>query len=70
MIKLYFKDIRDSSVNHPIVITEPLANLNWSRKNLTEMLFELYNIPKLTYGIDMLFSLYYNGNKKQNLFSS
>ena len=55
-------DIRDSAIDHPVVFTEPLANINFSRKNMTEMFFELYNVPKLCYGVDMLFSLYYNGN--------
>lgn len=60
-IILKILDLRDSAIDHPIVFTEPLANVNFSRKNMTEMFFELYNVPKLCYGTDMLFSLYYNG---------
>lgn len=50
-------------MNHPVLMTEPLCNLNWSRKNLTEMMFELYNVPSLCYGVDMLFAV--NKNKKK-----
>ena len=30
---------------------------------MSELLFECYNIPSLAYGVDALFSLYYNGTK-------
>ena len=59
-------NIRDSNVNHPILITEPFANLNFSRKNITELLFEAYGVPSICYGIDMLFSLYYNDSEFKN----
>ena len=59
-------NIRDSNVNHPILITEPFANLNFSRKNITELLFEAYGVPSICYGIDMLFSLYYNESEFKN----
>lgn len=55
-------NINDENVNHPILLTEPFCNLNYSRKNLTEMLFELYGIPSLYYGVDMFFSLYHNNS--------
>lgn len=53
-------EIQSENVNHPIVFTEPFCNLTYSRKNITEMLFELYGVPSLTYGVDFLFSLYHN----------
>ena len=53
-------NINDNSINHPILITEPVCNLSFSRKCLTELMFELYGVPSLTYGIDMMFSYYYN----------
>lgn len=31
---------------------------------MTEMFFELYNVPKLCFGVDMLYSMYYNGIQK------
>ena len=59
-------NIKDTNVNHPILITEPFANLNFSRKNITELLFECYGAPSICYGIDMLFSLYYNEPEFRN----
>ena len=53
-------NITDSSINHPVLITEPICNLSFSRKCMTELMFELYGVPSLTYGIDMLYSYYYN----------
>lgn len=48
------------SVNHPIVMTEPVCNPNYCRQSMSELLFECYNVPSVAYGIDSLFSLYYN----------
>ena len=60
-------NITDNNINHPILITEPICNLSYSRKCMTELMFELYGVPSLTYGIDMLFSYYYNNNNINNL---
>ena len=57
-------NINDNSINHPVLITEPVCNLSFSRKCLTELMFELYGVPSLTYGIDMMFSYYYNNYEK------
>ncbi|XP_050439338.1 actin-related protein 5 [Adelges cooleyi] len=43
-------------IDHPIVITEPLANPNYSRLLMSELLFECYHVPGICYGIDGLFS--------------
>ena len=53
-------NINDNCINHPVLITEPVCNLSFSRKCMTELMFELYGVPSLTYGIDMMFSYYYN----------
>jgi actin-related protein 5 len=53
----------ESHIGHPIVVTEPVCNPNYSRSMMSELLFECYNIPSLAYGVDALFSLYYNGTK-------
>ena len=50
----------DGCISHPLLITEPIANPAYSRKNMSELLFEAYNVSKLAYGIDCLFSKYYN----------
>ena len=61
-------NINDNCINHPVLITEPVCNLSFSRKCMTELMFELYGVPSLTYGIDMMFSYYYNNyeNIKNN----
>ncbi|XP_041369195.1 actin-related protein 5-like [Gigantopelta aegis] len=50
----------DGCVDHPVVLTEPVCNPNYCRQQMTEMLFECYHIPQVVYGVDSLFSFYYN----------
>ncbi|KAI9317057.1 hypothetical protein BX666DRAFT_137722 [Dichotomocladium elegans] len=52
--------ISDSSIAHPIVMTEPVCVPQYSRKHMHELLFECYGVPKVTFGIDALFSYYAN----------
>ncbi|KIW90727.1 uncharacterized protein Z519_08510 [Cladophialophora bantiana CBS 173.52] len=54
----------EGTVGRPLVVTEPVANLGHSRRMMNEMLFECYNAPSVTYGIDSLFS--YRQNKGQS----
>ncbi|MCQ2816325.1 MAG: hypothetical protein MJ252_03565 [archaeon] len=61
-----YLQIKDECVNHPVLITETFANLNFSRKNTSEMLFELYGVPSVCYGVDFLFSLYHNNPSFRN----
>ena len=56
-------NIQSETVNHPVVFTEPFCNLTYSRKNISEMLFELYGIPSLSFGVDFLYALYHNDIK-------
>jgi actin-related protein 5 len=56
----------EGSVNHPVVFSEPLCNLNWARKNLSEMFFELYSVPSLLYGVDSMLALQNNQNIDEN----
>ena len=37
---------------------------NHIRDKMSELLFNLYKVPKIAYGIDMLFSYYYTIKKK------
>ncbi|OJD12909.1 hypothetical protein AJ78_06574 [Emergomyces pasteurianus Ep9510] len=53
-------DGANGGVDRPIVLTEPIANLGYSRKMMNEILFECYSAPSVTYGIDSLFSYRYN----------
>ncbi|XP_053380397.1 actin-related protein 5-like [Mercenaria mercenaria] len=50
----------DGKVEHPVVMSEPVANPNYCRQQMSELLFECYGIPKVTYGVDSLFSWYKN----------
>jgi actin-related protein 5 len=51
-LKIGFKD----TVDRPVVMTEPLANVGYARKMMSEILYELYNIPSVAYGVDSLFA--------------
>ncbi|KAG4304836.1 hypothetical protein PORY_001889 [Pneumocystis oryctolagi] len=48
-------------VEHPLLMTEPVCNPSYNRGVMSELLFECYSVPSLCYGIDSLFSFYYNG---------
>ncbi|KAG7702673.1 hypothetical protein KL930_005102 [Ogataea haglerorum] len=48
-------------VDNPIVMNEVLAPPLQQRTNMMELLFEAYNVPKLAFGADCLFSYYQNG---------
>ncbi|KAL6860189.1 Nuclear actin-protein involved in chromatin remodeling [Amphichorda felina] len=58
-LKLGMNDA-DGAIDVPIVMTEAVANLPYSRKSMTEILFECYGAPSVAYGIDSLFSYRYN----------
>ncbi|KAK3112020.1 Nuclear actin-protein involved in chromatin remodeling [Teratosphaeriaceae sp. CCFEE 6253] len=55
-------DCRGSGgVDRRVVMTEPLANPGYARKTMSEMLFELYGVPAVAYGVDSLFAYDFNG---------
>lgn len=80
----------EGNIDMPIVMTEAVANLPYSRKckshwlpiyksnrqwltrkaAMTEIVFECYGAPSLTYGIDSLFSYHYNGGNTGLVVSS
>ncbi|KAL4762460.1 actin-related protein ARP5 [Aspergillus foveolatus] len=53
-------DGANGGIDRPIVMTEPIANPNYPRKMMNEILFECYSAPSVAYGIDSLFSYRYN----------
>ncbi|KAJ4305404.1 Nuclear actin-protein involved in chromatin remodeling [Kalmusia sp. IMI 367209] len=63
-------DGKNGSIDRPIVMTEPVANLGYTRKTMSEILFECYGAPSVAYGIDSLFSYSYNGGKHGLVVSS
>ncbi|KAF2225514.1 hypothetical protein BDZ85DRAFT_67449 [Elsinoe ampelina] len=54
---------QSSRLDRRVVMTEPVANLGYSRRVMSEILFELYNTPAVAYGVDSLFSYNYNGGR-------
>ncbi|KAG2412048.1 hypothetical protein HFD88_009604 [Aspergillus terreus] len=63
-------DGANGGVDRPIVMTEPIANLNYPRRMMNEILFECYSAPSVAYGIDSLFSYRYNGGTDGLILSS
>ncbi|KAK3686850.1 Actin-related protein 5 [Vermiconidia calcicola] len=63
-------DGRNQGVDRPVVMTEPLANLGYTRRVMNEVLFDLYNVPSVAYGVDSLFSYDYNGGNTGLVVSS
>jgi actin-related protein 5 len=57
-------------IGRPVVITEPMANLGYSRRMMNEMMFECYSAPSVTYGIDSLFSYRHNKGTSGLVLSS
>lgn len=50
----------EGAVQHPIVMTEPLCNPSHCRNITSELLFEAYGVPSVSYGLDSLFAAYAN----------
>ncbi|KAI8635289.1 putative chromatin remodeling complex subunit [Xylariaceae sp. FL1651] len=68
-LKLGMNNVEDS-IDVPIVMTEAVANLPYSRKSMNEIIFECYRAPSLTTGIDSLFSYRYNEGQTGLVVSS
>ncbi|XP_055595399.1 actin-related protein 5 [Uranotaenia lowii] len=60
----------EGSVTHPILLTECVANPNYSRMLMSELMFECYAIPGISYGVDSLFSYDLNGAVENGLIIS
>ncbi|XP_023293865.2 actin-related protein 5 [Lucilia cuprina] len=45
---------------HTILITEPLANPNYCRQTMNELLFECYGVSSVCYGVDSVLSWQHN----------
>ena len=51
---------KNGRVNNPIIMSEPVCCPLNQRKQMYELLFEAYQVPKIAFGIDSLFSYHYN----------
>lgn len=67
----YVEDMMEYTFNHlgvvghdgisnPILLTEKMATLQSQRSNWYQLMFECFGVPKLTFGIDSLFSYFAN----------
>lgn len=52
----------DGDVSNPIILNERLAAVQSQRAHWYQILFECYGVPKVTFGLDSLFSFYANNN--------
>lgn len=50
----------DNGISNPILVTERLATLQTQRSSWYQVLFECFNVPGVTFGIDSLFAYYQN----------
>ncbi|KAK7956109.1 putative ARP5-Actin-related protein [Apiospora aurea] len=68
-LKLGMNDA-EGSIDMPIVMTETVANLPYSRKSMNEIIFEAYGAPSLATGVDSLFSYRHNKGRTGLVVSS
>ncbi|KAK1156264.1 actin-related protein 5-like [Acipenser oxyrinchus oxyrinchus] len=54
----------EGCVEHPVVLTESPCNPLHSRQMMSELLFECYRVPRVSYGVDSLYSYYHNTTKR------
>ncbi|KAF2723170.1 actin-related protein, ARP5 class [Polychaeton citri CBS 116435] len=69
-LKLGLGGEEQGRIDRPIVMTEPLANVGYTRRVMNEIMFELYGVPSVAYGVDSLFSYNYNGGNTGVVVSS
>ncbi|XP_034000453.1 actin-related protein 5 [Trematomus bernacchii] len=54
----------EGSVSQPIVVTEAPCNPLHCRQMMSELLFECYHVPYVSYGVDSLYSFYHNNTQR------
>lgn len=64
LISITFMLFFQASVAHPIVLTEAPCNPLHCRQMMSELLFECYHVPYVSYGIDSLYSFCHNNAQK------
>uniref|UniRef100_A0A3P8T3J3 Actin-related protein 5 n=1 Tax=Amphiprion percula TaxID=161767 RepID=A0A3P8T3J3_AMPPE len=55
----------EGSVEHPVVLTEAPCNPLHCRQMMSELLFECYRVPYVSYGVDGLYSFYHNHSQRR-----
>lgn len=61
---------QNGAVEHPVVMTEALCNPGFCRGLTSELLFEAYGVPSVSYGVDSLFAAYANDVGPESLVVS
>ncbi|XP_061536995.1 actin-related protein 5 [Phycodurus eques] len=51
-------------VEHPLVLTEAPCNPQHCRQMMSELLFECYGVPHVSYGVDALYSFHRTDNRR------
>ncbi|XP_012694236.2 actin-related protein 5 [Clupea harengus] len=54
----------EGRVEYPVVVTEAPCNPLHCRQMMSELLFECYGVPQVSYGIDSLYSFYLNNRQR------
>ncbi|XP_077371256.1 actin-related protein 5 isoform X2 [Festucalex cinctus] len=54
----------EGRVEHPIVLTEAPCNPLHCRQMMSELLFECYDVPHVSYGVDALYSFHHSSNQR------
>ncbi|XP_028842480.1 actin-related protein 5 [Denticeps clupeoides] len=54
----------EGRVEHPVVLTEAPCNPLHCRQMMSELLFECYGVPHVSYGVDALFSFQLNARRR------
>ncbi|CCK71971.1 actin-related protein ARP5 KNAG_0I01860 [Huiozyma naganishii CBS 8797] len=57
----------NNGVSNPLIINERLACLQSQRNSWYQLLFETFDLPEVSFGIDSLFSFYGNSTKEDGL---
>ncbi|XP_054654664.1 actin-related protein 5 isoform X2 [Dunckerocampus dactyliophorus] len=54
----------EGRVEHPIVLTEAACNPLHCRQMMSELLFECYGVPHVSYGVDALYSFHHDSKQR------
>lgn len=59
-----------ASIDSPVLLSETFVPPYQQRFNMAQLLFETYNVPSATFGVDSMFSFYQNGGRNGIVIST